>query len=228
MDPRTVAQLEQITREALDDLGTTRPRWSSAEIRRALSEAEREACARAHLLRDETTPKITQYLVPIDRSTVLLHPSIYDVVSVRRASDEQEIDQVDEQTMRIMDPRWRTSTGSQIEHYVVQVLPSERLQLRVHPIPLVADTLLLCVRRRPRDEMEADDDEPEIAPRHHDHLVQWALYRCFSKRDPDTYDPVKAADHLAAFDAVFGERESADTERDQREYGRNVVTPRSF
>lgn len=228
MDPRTAAELEQITRERLDDLGTTRPRWSSEEIRRALSEGEREACLRGDLLHDTVTEALVRRPVEAGRSTVLLHPSIYRVDGVRRESDGTDLRECDEKTMRMLDPQWRAQAGSSIEHYLVQALPSERLQLRLYPIPTVDEVLWLDVRRLPRDPLEGDDDEPEIAPRHHEHLVSWALYRCFSKRDPDTYDPVKASDHLAEFTAVFGERDTADVLRKKHERTRATVTPRDF
>lgn len=228
MDARTAADLEQITRGLLDDTGTTRPRWSSVEIRRALSEAEREACVRARLICDSTTASIVTRAVEAERSTLLLHPSVFEVDAVRRSSDGEDVTEVDEQTMRLSDSRWRETTGSQIEHFLVQVLPSERIQLRLYPIPTVAETLELRVYRTPRNEIEDDDDEPEIAPRHHDLLVDWALYRCFNKRDPDTYDPVKASDHLAAFTANFGERPDANVQRKQRENLRHVVTARDY
>lgn len=228
MDARTALELEQRTRERLDDLGQTRPRWTSAEIRRALSEAEREACLRADLIHDRTTASIVRVPVSAGRSTALLHPSVYTVDVVERSSDGEEVAQVDEQTMRLMDAGWRSREGTQIEHFIVQVLPNERIQLRLYPIPLVDDILELQVFRLPRNELEADDDEPEIAPRHHEHLVDWAVYRCFSRRDPDTYDPARAQDALASFTANFGERDTAAQMRDQRDRTRNIVTARDY
>lgn len=228
MEPRTLAQLERMTRERLHDLGTTRPRWSSEIIRRALSEAEREACLRANLLRDQFTEKLVRHAVEPGRSTVLLHPCIYAVEGVIRESDSEFVQPMDEETLRLMDPRWRTREGSVIEHYLVQALPSERIQLRLHPTPTVADTIVLDVRRLPRDEMEADDDEPEIAPRHHDHLVDWAVYRCASMRDADMYDPKRADEALAMFTANFGERDTANVQRKKRERGRDTIPARDY
>lgn len=228
MEARTAAQLEQMTRERLDDHGSTRPRWTSVEIRRALSEAEREACMRADLIRDTVTDKIVRNAVEAGRSTVLLAPSVYKVEGAYRESDGIAVTEVDEETLRLMDPRWREQTGTRMEHFITQALPSERLQLRLFPIPGVDDTLVLDVRRLPRYELEGDDDEPEIAPRHHDALVDFAVYRCFSKRDPDTYDPARATDALALFTANFGERPDASLQRKRRERERDTITPRDF
>lgn len=228
MDARTLAQLEQITRERLDDLGTTRPRWSSESIRRALNEAEREACVRAKLLRDETTDALTQIAVVAGTALYPLARSILEVDGLYDEVTGEPLGETDEASLYRVARNWRAHESVNPRDFVVRVRPNEQLELLLYPKPSVATTLRLQAYRLPRYEMEADDDEPEIAPRHHDGLVEWAVHRCFSVRDPDTYDPVKAGDHLAVFTAQFGERPTADTQRRLRERRRNLVVPRDF
>lgn len=47
---------------------------------------------------------------------------------------------------------------------------------------------------------DASDAEPEIPSRFQRACIEWAAYKAFNHRDIETQDPVKAADHLKAFD----------------------------
>lgn len=44
------------------------------------------------------------------------------------------------------------------------------------------------------------DAEPEIPSRFQRACIEWAAYKAFNHHDTETQDPVKAADHLKAFD----------------------------
>ena len=68
----------------------------------------------------------------------------------------------------------------------------------------------------PRVRLEAPDDEPEIAAHLHMALVQWMLYRAFSRPDSDTHDPGRAAVALDVFERYFGPRPNADLRRSTR------------
>lgn len=224
MEPRTRAELRQITRERLDDTGLNRPRYSDAMINRAIAEAEAEACVRAHLLCDESTDAVALLAVVAGKATYELHPSVYAVDQVRDLLTGERLRAVTEDNLDHRDRRWRLRSGLPCE-YVIGALPNERLTLTLVPIPYEAGTLRLRVYRLPRYPMEHDSDEPEIAPRHHDRLVDWAVYRCASVRDPDLYDPVKAEAALATFVDSFGERDDANVQRKKREQRRNTVRP---
>lgn len=224
MEPRTLAELRQMTRERLDDTGANRPRYSDAMINRAIAEAEVEACVRAHLLCDETTDSVALLAVTADQPTYVLHPSVYRVDQVRDLLTGERLREVIEEELERRDRRWRLRTGLPRE-YLIGALPSERLTLTLVPNPYEAATLRLRVYRLPRYRMETDGDEPEIAARHHDRLVDWAVYRCMSVRDPDLYDPVKADAALAAFVESFGERDDANVQRKKREQPGNTVRP---
>ena len=53
------------------------------------------------------------------------------------------------------------------------------------------------------------NDEPEIAPRYHRSLVNWMLFRAFSKKDTQTQDDRRAAESLALFEQEFGQKSTA-------------------
>lgn len=231
MDARTLDQLVDITRERLDDTGTTRPRWPSTSIARALNEAQREAALRGRLLRDDVSNRL---LITIEEGKMqyLLHPSIFELISVRNTTTNKLLRETSVFKLESRDDQWRNRTSASVCQYYVDVLPNERLRLNLVDIPAATEApvlLRLEVYRLPWDEMELEaEDEPEIAPRHHEGLVEWACYRCFMKRDPDTYDPVKAADHLAIFTDQFGQRPDANVHRKQREKPSHTTVARDF
>ena len=227
MEARTLADLRGITRERLNDLGKSRPRWSDDAINRGLNEAEQQACLRARLLFDQVSA-ITVLPILANTPLYLLNPSIFDLDSVRDATTGERLSLAYEDQLYMQSSRWRTLTGTAAREYVTQVLPNERLQLLLTPIPSAVTTLQLAVYRTPIYAMEDDADEPEIAPRHHDGLVAWACYRCLSIRDVDGYDPVKAAEHQADFIKEFGILPDANVRRKLREHRRHTMVARDF
>ena len=73
--------------------------------------------------------------------------------------------------------------------------------------PTIADLL------KPLVDLVNDDDEPEIRIEAQPAIVQWMLYRAYSKQDADTFDPQKAARALAEFEREFGRKTSARNEQ---------------
>lgn len=63
--------------------------------------------------------------------------------------------------------------------------------------------------------MQDDDDEPEIAEVHHINLLDWVLFRAYSKPDADAFDPNRSADSMKSFSDYFGKRGTADLRRRQ-------------
>lgn len=228
MEPRTLETLRTMTRERLSDLGQSRPKWSNAMIDRSLSEAQHEAALTARLLRDEVTPAIVNVSVVAGTSIYTLHRSIFDVDGVIDETNGCELDETSEAVLRNLDAGWRARESTTARNYVIRAMPDERLQLILYPKPTVEATYRLQTYRYPRYPLEHDSDEPEIAPIHHDGLVAWACYRLLSNRDPDMYDPVKAAEHKAEFRRQFGPEIDADTRRNLREKTSNIIKARNF
>ena len=181
------------------------------------SEAEREACIRAKLIYDNTTPIYTTLAVLPGVSTYALDPLVQDI---------------DHGSFRNVDStRWHKVTlcgMTQIEDNcdwqnrraprpcsLVHLSPIR--SVRLWPEPSMAGTLSLSVYRLPVFDMEEMDDEPEIPIEHHDGLVSWMLYRAYSSKDSEMEDPARAAAALNEFTARFGERATADVLRRHRE-----------
>lgn len=227
MDALTLGELEQLTRRRLRDFGKSKPRWASETIFDALNEAQREAAYRGRLLRDDVFDAATKVDVVAGTAVYNLHPSVFDVVGATLDSKlDNPLELVTLDHLNAMDRAWRTRTGTP-HSYLITQMPNEQLRLQLINIPIIDDVLRLDVYRMPMDSMtEADFDTPEIAPRHQHGLIDWAMYRCYSETDPDLYDPVKAAEHLAAFENRFGLREDANVQRLHRERHSMSMTPR--
>ena len=81
--------------------------------------------------------------------------------------------------------------------------------IRPYPAPTGSGTVALSVYRYPLDPMVAPEDEPEIRPRYHRGLVQWMLFRVFSRPDADHFNADKADRARKLFIQQFGEEPSA-------------------
>ena len=181
------------------------------------SEAEREACIRANLIRDTTT---TDYAaMPVTAGT-----AIYELDPLVQAIDSASF-QVTGTT------RWEKVTPTGMDRIednfdwqnkrasrpcsLVHLSPER--SIRLWPTPSMDGTLQLAVYRLPLFDMEDGEDEPEIPIEHHDGLVSWMLYRAYSTKDSELEDPDRAQANLSEFTARFGPRDTADVLRRHRE-----------
>ncbi len=207
--------------------------WASADVRRWFNEAEREAAERGRLLQDKTTASVTRIALLPDVREYLLHPKIFDVQGVGLTNDMGKYADLCLSTEGALDnyarrhPNYR---GWGREYYIYgepKGNGAAGMRIVLDRAPQLEDGFLtLNVYRYPLRDMEDSDDEPEIAQRHHDGLIDWVLYRAYSERDIEADAPQRAANHLATFTTRFGQRTDADTMRAQRQQRRPVVRPR--
>ncbi len=181
--------------------------WPTKQLTKWANEGETEACRRAQLLIDSTSPSCS---VPVVAGTpvVGLDPVVLCVMRARMDANPLPMAF---QTLRDMDAcalGWESVTGKP----VVCVTDYQSGAIRLYPSPSEDGTLLLTISRLPSYQMESDTDEPEIRPEHHPALVQWMLYRAYAKQDADTFDPRKSASALAEFEREFGSKASARNE----------------
>ncbi len=71
------------------------------------------------------------------------------------------------------------------------------------------DKLVLQVWRHSLEDLAVAENDPEIPPRFHRACIEWASYKAFSHHDMETQDPVKAADHKAAYESYAREGKKA-------------------
>lgn len=190
--------------ERLDD--TAEPfGWSDDELTAYLNDAQDEACRRARLLIDSSTAAICSIAITATKTLYALDPRVIFVRRAKLASRSKPLRfssylDLDEQC-----PGWEDRTGT-VE---ILVTDFETGKLRTYRTPTGADTLKLTVVRTALAPMATGDDEPEIAPRFHRSLIEWACYRAYSKQDVDALDAKKAERALAEFEREFGPKSPA-------------------
>lgn len=119
---------------------------------------------------------------------------------------------------------WRQWKG--LPRYYIQ--DQSRFQLVPIPTtlsPLYTEQVNLGVYRIPIESewMKAGSDEPVIPAQWHHRLIDWALYRAYSKFDADAFDKERAALALATFEQSFGPRPDANMIRKQQARTRRTV-----
>lgn len=220
-------KLEELIAEARfrmdDEVGPTHFVTDEA-LTRFANEAEREACYRARLLFDATArPGITTIDVEADQDEYPIDPLVFwiDSATFKRDAGGRPCE-LDLRGLDWIQKRRGGQWASAVRPDVLADNGSDRI--RLWPAPSLPGTLKLRVYRYPLERMTEPDDTPEIRGEHHEGLVDWMLYRAYSRPDPDSENGPKAAEALGAFTARFGTRESADVARKHRE--RRISTTR--
>lgn len=191
------------------------------------SEAEREACIRAHLLRDSSTPEVCEItLTALAGGTYSLHERV-DTVETAYITDAYGVDYLitimDEVSFKKRHPAWFS-----LEPGLPEILVQNEKTITVYPAPAATYTLSLDVFRMPLSDMTISVDEPEIAVTHHDNLIYWMEKRYYEMPEVDANDAGKAAVAEQAFIRCFGIRPDANVRRKHRERRAHVVKPIQF
>jgi hypothetical protein len=212
-----LADLISAFRARADD--TTEPfLWSDDEVTLILNEAEVEAATRARLIRDATTPAVTEIAVTAVATDYPLHESILSVERAKLASQPKPLERITTEELDAMYPAWESMVG-QPKFYV-----EDNGRIRVVPQSPMDDTLSLTVFRLPLAPMATDTDTPEIHAKYHYRMLDWALRCAYLKQDSETLDKAKAAEYQALFEQSFGVLPDANVQRKQR--ARKIPTVR--
>jgi hypothetical protein len=172
------------------------------------NEAQDEACRRGQLIRDSVSSVCTiayaqgASSVPVSSKIVAILRARIDGHIVRTVS----VDAMDE-----VFPGWEVDTTQTRPTHLVSGESDGVLML--WPKPAEAGSIKLTVLRLPINRLENDNDTPEIREESHVALVNWMMYRAYSRADSDLYDERKAATALARFEAEFGRKASARNEQ---------------
>jgi hypothetical protein len=184
---------------------------SNAAITGWLNEAQEEACTRALLIQDWSTPDVCVIAVTAGTSTYPAHASIINITRAAftpTGSDEETtLDQTEAPDLDRARPGWRAQIDEPRDFVHTDT------HIRLGCVPEASGVLALEVNRLPLTPMAITTDAPEIAARHHRHLVHWALHRAYSKPDSETLDPNRAGQELTAFTKMFGLRPDATIQR---------------
>lgn len=212
----TVDDFTAAFRTAVQDL-TDPPFWSTEEIVSFLNEAVQEACERAKLIEDRSTSTVCTLPIVVGQDTYPLHPSVLEIKRATfngRVIDETSVEEEDSHSCG-----WEQREG-QPRRFIYEPASGARPpQLRLVPRPNSSGAIALTVYRgalRPLSAC-ARVDTPELPARYHTRLMHWMMYRAHLKQDADTFDTVKAAEHLGLFEQAFGRRDDANVQRKHRD-----------
>ena len=167
------------------------------------NEAQVEACRRGPLLADTTRVQIeaNQELVKLPRTALRV---------TRAFVGRQSVAVVSAQEMDVMHPGWQLDSHQAQSTHLVSGVTAGALHL--WPRPDVQTELLVTAQSLPKKVLCQDKDEPEVRPEAHSALVDWMLYRAYSREDNDLYNDAKATLALRRFEAEFGAKASARNE----------------
>lgn len=168
--------------------------WANEWLDARINEAIREACIRARLIEDSSSPA-SSIDIEAGVKEYDLHEAVIDVLEAQFASND-----------RIASGWTLTET-----------------KLRFLEAPRYDDTLNMRVVRMPLTDLSDDSDEPEIRRCHHERLIDWVLHKAYLVQDADTFDPAASARHLGLFEAAFGQKHTASAMRQQRDKSPRVV-----
>jgi len=211
----------QVREDFTEDNISSKYEWSDASLLRKLTEAERQACNRANLIYDDSTPDYTQIILIEGQSSYTLNHKITVLENV--IYDGNIISKKTKDELDRITPTWRTDTGliDNTFHYIVS-----GKTIRFSRIPDATDdgtTVYLEVYRLPDEDITSLSQEPEIPAEFHRDLIYWVLHECYSKKDVEVFDPQKALEYLTLFTMVFGEVKSAKIRQHLFESPRSLI-----
>ena len=172
------------------------------------NEAQEEACRRSELLRDSSSAMCV-VSIAAGAESVPLDPKIVRVIRAR--IDGQPVVMVSDEEMDHRYGSWLDDSARGRPTHLVTGMTTDRLYL--WPRPDAAATLRLTVQRMPLKPMVMEGEKPEIRPELHQALVDWILFRAYSREDNDLHNDTKAAVSLARFEAEFGRKASGRNEQ---------------
>jgi len=189
------------------------PLWSDAEVTMWLNDAQRQACIRGRLIREDENKAVCLISMQEGKQTYKLHPKVYEIINLRfvGASRARPAVIVSREWLDNERPSWRD------DNYPPELVIQDDTTIRIVGSAVVGEVLQLECYRLPLEDMVQGDDEPEIHEAHHEHLVQWALHKAFSVVDADGFDARRSAQAEDEFTRYFGLMPDADLRRKTRE-----------
>lgn len=196
--------------------------WSDDRLTRFAVEAMSEACRRAGVLVDSQSSFCTVSASPDDP----LIPLDERIITIKRIFRTDRLAPpvlpMQCSDMDRLSPGWEAATAADPNWYVTDYQTGF---LRLVPAPTGDVEFQLTVSRLPLADPSSVDDRLEFRNEHLPALVQWMLYRAYSKQDADSFDPAKAARSLAEFEREFGRKVSARNAQWQQEQPQMLFSP---
>jgi len=199
--------LQDLIDEARSRSGDTSdpPFTLDSEWTRFANDGEREAARRARLILDSSTAAVCQLALVAGQATATLDPRVLFIRRAKLVGRSMVLRRISRRDLDNARPDWEDESDEPSAF----VPDMDTGKFRPYPRPLANGVVKLTACRLPLEDMKDLKDEPEIGPHLHMGIVDWMLFRHYSKQDQDVRDEKKAAEHLAAFEAEFGKKSSA-------------------
>ena len=208
--------LEDLIRRfrALSLDNVTPPFWADEDVIDWLNDAQRQACIRGRLLREDANPAVCEIALTPGQHTYPLHQAAYEIISLRilpaNGGCSRTVTLKSREWLDAEFPDWRDDTRP--ARFAIQ----DDTSIRVVGAIMTGGKLVIECYRTPIKMLSNDTDKPEIHEAHHDHLIDWALHRAFSVVDAETFDPKRAELSESAFTHYFGPLPDSDLRRTTR------------
>lgn len=210
---------ENVLRDVSDVLGSSSVElWSDATLVRYLDEGYKKFCKGTLLLRDATTPAVTQVILTSGTDTYPLHKSVLSVISARLDGNAYDLRKTTHDALAgAVDNS--VSSGAAFAAAAAQepvrfTADEANRVLRVYPTvgeTLDGRVLHLRVARMPLKPLTTDDldVEPEVSDDYHLDIVEWGAYRALRNHDTDAEGIAKASAHKRRFEEAVKEAQAA-------------------
>jgi hypothetical protein len=199
--------------------------WSDATLIRYIDEAQNILARKGLVLRDATTPDVTEVALSDGESQYTLHPSIIAVISAKIAGDKGDLARTGHSALSLVqrpdphffDPEYISTLppGKPLAFATDEQIDSASgksgiVSLRTYPEPNADyDNVVLQLRvvRKPLRRLTEDDlsAEPEVPEDYHLALLDWAAYRALRNIDTDVGAIDKANTFKNEFEAMVAQ-----------------------
>ena len=191
--------------------GVTPYLWADEDVIDWLNDAQRQACIRGRLLREDANLAVCEIALTPGQRTYPLHKSVYEIINARivpgNGDRARTVFLASREWMDGNMPDWRDEQGQ--AEFAIQ----DDTSIRVVGVITTGDKLVIECYRTPLKVLANDVDKPEIHEAHHEHLIQWALHKAFSVVDAETLDAQRSAAAEASFTRYFGPMPDSDLRR---------------
>lgn len=213
---------ENILHDRTDQVaGQTDRLWDDTTLVRYIDEAQNRFARVGLVLRDATTPEVTEVTLVTGQDTYTLHDSVLGVLSARYSTDEVDLQRLDHPAIggqpRIVDGLFDPAQvgllppGKPIAYTTDEQIAADSedrwsaVHLRVYPIPTAdyaGDVVKLRVVRLPLEPLCSTrlSAQPEIPAVHHIEMLDYAAYLALRIVDRELGDPGRAHEFRAMFE----------------------------
>lgn len=226
--------------------------WGDPEVVSYIIQSEAEACERAHLIIDDTTPAICLLPIQVGLAKYSLDEKVLLIKRVLYGSSGTSSYELKQRTRSRLDeesPGWQNRSGTPWAF-----ICEDNGEFTIVPPPIgtagtdgvlstsgTAGTAFLQVSRLPVNTLTLNSTAgsgtaglgityPEIPSQYHMRMLYWAAHLAFLKNDSETFNLAKADKYEALFERYFGKPVSAKTQRFMRSHDLNHprMRPRPF